>query len=106
MCVTPCDALEDFHGRRARIDLHGALGAPERDVDDGALVGHRRGKRLDLGLIRIQAETNAALGRQLMVAVLSPPGANDFDVSVGIPHRELEGMDALARVYLAKGYIL
>src|SRR5688572_2007460 len=102
MGVAPRDALEDLHRRRARIDLHGAFGAAERDVDDRALVGHQRGERLHLGRLRIQAETDAALGRQLVMTVLGPPGANDLDVSVRMPHRELERVEAVARADLVE----
>jgi hypothetical protein len=82
------DALELLHCVLLAVDGDAALGAAERHVHDGALVGHQRGQRHDLVLAHRQAVADAALGRQLVVAVLGPPGVNHLDR----PVRPLQGI--------------
>ena len=72
----------------ARIDADAALGAAERHVDDGALVGHERGQRHHFFFVDLGRVADAALDRRLVMAVLDPPGANDLDVAVVAPQRE------------------
>ncbi len=79
----------------AGVDLHAPLAAAERDVDQGALVGHQRGERLHLVLAHVLAVPDAALGGELVLAVLDPPGGDDLIPLVGLDG-ELEVIDAVA----------
>ena len=65
-----------------RVDLDAALGAAERSVDHRALVGHQRGERHHLVLVDVEAVADAALGGQLVVAVLRAPGVDHLDLAV------------------------
>ena len=47
----------------ARVDDQPALRAAERHLDKGAFVAHQRGKRLDLVLVDVGGEADAALDR-------------------------------------------
>ncbi len=62
-------ALREFVGR----DLHPALCAAERHVGDGAFVGHESCESHHLVLVDHGRVTDAALGRQHVVAVFGPP---------------------------------
>ena len=44
----------------------------------------------------MRREANAALGRQLVMAVLGAPGVHHFDRPVGEPHRKRKGVDRVA----------
>jgi len=81
-------------------DLDPALGAAEGDIDDRALVGHERGQRLDLVLVHHRRIADAALGRQLVLAVLRAPGLHHLDRSVVPFERESEVDDAVDRLDL------
>ena len=65
-----------------RIADHAALGAAQRDVDDGALPGHphrQRANGVD-GLLRVEAD--AALARAARIVVLHAEAAEDLYASV------------------------
>ena len=83
-----------------RLDLDAALGAAERHVDDRALVGHERGERHHLVLVHLGAVADAALGRQLVVAVLGAPGVDHLDGAVLAAQRKVEPIDAIAAANL------
>jgi dienelactone hydrolase len=100
--IPASDPFEQIDRRRTRVDLDRALGAAERHIDDGALVRHQRRERLDLGFVGVQAEANAALGRQLVMTVLGAPRAHHFDMPVVVPDGKPEGVDAVARADLAQ----
>ena len=104
--VAPGDALELVARVAAAVDLDAALGAAERHVDDGALVGHQRGERHHLVLVDVGAVADAALGRQLVLAVLGAPGVDDLDRAVVAPHREAEAVDAVAGLDLVEQHRL
>ncbi len=84
----------------ARVNLHGALGAAERHVDNRALVGHQRGERHHFVLVHVRAEADAALGRHLVMTVLDAPRPDHVDRAVKLPHRELEAVDAVGELDL------
>src|SRR5690606_2230902 len=73
-------------------------GATERHVDDRALVGHQRRQRLDLVLVYAKAEADAALGGEVVMAVLGAPGVDDLDRSVVPPDRKRDLVDVVARL--------
>ena len=100
--VAPRDAF-DLLGRVARrVDLDGALGAPVRDVDDRALVGHQRRQRHDLVLVHLGAVADAALDREPVVAVLGAPGTDHRERPVALADREVEAVDAVAALDLVE----
>ena len=100
--VAPRDALELLDVVAARVDLNRALGAAERHLDDGALVGHQRGQRHHLVLVDLRAEAGAALDRQAVLAVLGPPGADHLHPAVALPHRKVEAVQAVAALDLVE----
>ena len=85
-----------------RIEPHAALGATERNVHDGALVGHQRGQRHDLVRADHLAVAGAALDRLLMLAVLGAPSFEDFVVIAAEPDGELKIIDVVAGLDLGK----
>ena len=86
--VAARDALELLDRVFLRIDLHRALGAAVRQIDDRALVGHQRGEPLDLFLVDERRVANAALGRQLVMAVLDAPRVDALERAVRTAERE------------------
>lgn len=64
--------LELADGKVSRVDGHASLGATEWYINDCALVGHERGKCLDLLKVDLVTEAHTALGRLPVVAVLRP----------------------------------
>src|SRR3989475_9190134 len=71
--VTARDLLEILGRVLLGVDLHAALGAAERHVDDRALVRHDRGQRGDLVLVHGRRVADAALHRHPAAAALDPP---------------------------------
>ncbi len=100
--VAPRDALELLDGVLLRIDLDAALGAAVRHVHDRALVGHERRQGHHLLLVHVRRVADAALGRQLVMAVLDAPAVDDLDRAVGAPEREVEAVDAVAAANLCQ----
>ena len=94
--VTAGDALQFVERIVLRLDPDAALGAAERHVDDRALVGHQRGQRHHLFFVDVGAVANAALDRQLVMAVLDAPRVNHFDLAAGPAQRKVEAIDAVA----------
>ena len=76
------DSLQLAHGVPLGIEPDPALGAAERHVHQGALVRHERGQRLHLFGVHGLRVPDAALARQLVVAVLRPPGVHHLDLAV------------------------
>ena len=50
----------------------------------------------------MRAEADAAFGGQLVMTVLGAPGVDDFNRSVGKPHRERERVDGVAHTDLVQ----
>ena len=98
--VAPRDPLQLLDRVVLGLDLDAALGAAVGHVDDRALVGHERGQRHHLFLVHVGGEADAALGRQLVMAVLDAPAVDDFDCAAGTPQREVEAVDAVAAANL------
>ena len=96
MRVAAGDALQLVEGIIFRLDPDAALRAAERDVDDGAFVGHQRRERHHLFFIHLGAVANAALHRQLVVAVLDAPRVNDFNLAAGSTKWKVKTVDAVA----------
>ena len=70
--VAAGDALELTVGHLQRIARDAALGAAERDVDDGALPGHPGGQRLAVVEIDVGVVADAALAGAARVVVDDP----------------------------------
>ncbi len=80
--VSPRDPLQ-LPGRVALwVELDASFGSAERHVHQGAFVGHQRGQRLDLFGIHRLGIPDAALRRQLVMAVLRAPGVHHLDGAV------------------------
>src|SRR5207245_7315727 len=92
--VAAGDLLELVRRVLLSVDAHATLGPAERDVHDGALVGHERGEGLDLVLIHGRSEADTALHGQAVVTVLGTPAGNDL-VAALAPDRELERVNAV-----------
>jgi hypothetical protein len=100
--VAAGDALELLDAVGTRVDLHGALGAAERHVDDRAFVGHQRGERHHLVFIDGFAVANTALGRHLVMAMLDAPCPHDVNTAVRHAHGKLEPVDAVGQLDLVQ----
>ena len=91
----PGHVLQLLAAEPARVDDDAALGAPVRDVDDGALPGHPHGQRLDLVQRDVRVEADAALRRSAVDAVLDAVAGEDLDAAVVHLDREVAGELAL-----------
>ena len=89
------DTLQLLLAVTGSINLDRPLGAPEWHVDDGALVGHERGQRHDFVFVDRWAVSNAALDRQLVVAVLGAPSPHNVDSTVGMANGKIEAIEAV-----------
>lgn len=78
--VAAGDGLDLADTELTRVDFDASLCTSERDVDDGALVGHERGEGHHLLLINMLAVPDAALAGQTVVAVLNAESLNDHRV--------------------------
>ena len=77
--VAPGDPLQLAGRVLLGVDPDAALGAAERHVHQRALVGHQRREGLDLVRVHVGGVADPALGGQLVVAVLGPPGVHHLD---------------------------
>ncbi len=80
--VAPRDPLELADRVGLGIDPDAAFGAAERHVHQRALVGHQRRERLYLVGVHRQGVPDAALGRELVMAVLRAPRVDHLDRAV------------------------
>ena len=99
--VPPGGPLELFDRILLRVDLHTALGPAKRHVNDGTLVGHEGGERLDLILVDLGREPDPALDGQAVLAVLDPPPRDDFVAAAG-PDGKLKRVHAVADLDLVE----
>ena len=81
MRISPEGTLSITRRAGAGRDLDPTLGTTERDVHDGALVGHERGERHHLAFVNPRAETDATFGRHAVVAVLHAIRLDDRQLS-------------------------
>ncbi len=79
----------------ARIDAEAALGAAERHLDQGALVGHQRGQRLDLVLVDAHREADAALDWLHVLGMHAAVAGESMDCAAQ-PHAEAHGIGGVA----------
>ena len=98
LTVAARDHLELVHGELARVDGDAALGAAVGHVDDGALVGHEAGERLDLLQVHLVGEADAALAGQAVVAVLRAVAAHHLRAAVVAVQREVDAQQRVARL--------
>ncbi len=70
------------------VDNQPAFRSTEGNIDNGALVGHERGQRLDFVLIDPRGEPDPSLDRQAMVAVYSTPPGEDLVMPIVKLHRK------------------
>src|SRR5207244_12281967 len=68
-----CNFLYLFFAVFLRIETHAALRPAKGYVDNRAFVRHQGGQGLDLVLVYVFAETNAAFDRLFMLAVFGTP---------------------------------
>ena len=73
-----------------RVADHAALGAAERDVDDGALPRHPHREGADRVDRLLRVEADAALARAARVVVLNAEAAEDLDLPVVHADRDRE----------------
>ena len=73
-----------------RVADHAALGAAQRDVDDGALPGHPHRQGADRVDRLLRVEADAALAGAAGVVVLDAEAAEDLHLAVVHPDRDGE----------------
>ena len=88
--VAPGDALEFSLGELVTRNPDATLGAAERHVHHGALVGHEGRERHGLFRVDVDVVADTALGRQLVLAVFRPPGVDRFQRAIIAPERKAE----------------
>ena len=95
--VAAGDALELAVGHLQRIARHAALGAAERNVDDGALPGHPGRQRLAVVEIDVRVVADAAFARAARVVVHDAVALEHPQVPV-VHHDRHRDDDLAARV--------
>ena len=81
LCETAGDAFKLAFGPVTRIDDQPALRAAEGHLDKGTFVAHQRGKRLNLVLIDVGGEADAALDRFEMLGMNRPVAGECMELS-------------------------
>ena len=86
------------------VDLDRAFRSAKGDIDDGAFVGHEGSERFDLVLVHLGSVADPTLGRQLVMAMLDPPGLDHLEGGLSLridpSQRELEMVDTVAELDL------
>ena len=93
--IAACQTGKFAGGELVRIDLDPALCAAIRDIADGILDGHPRGKGFDFVFIGCGMETDAALRCASCGGVLYAVAGEDFDMPVIHLYRDAHGELAL-----------
>jgi hypothetical protein len=97
----PGDAFQLGLTELPGVDGQAALGAAEGDVDDGALVGHQRGQRLNVVLGHAGGVSDSTLHGQAMLAVDRPVAGKNM-IAVAEFYEEANLVDVVARLDLIR----